>query len=196
MVDHYYSHEDDFTAPEVELDNLNAQDHALSTVVTETVEHVNRAVQLGDWLESRQQDIDDQAFVREMVTITNTMGTRITQQAIAHKSAGAFAKRMFEMHQQLARAHNDTSDKLDEIKAKLADLREEIDDTMKEAYESVFAEMHNNIKQLTGCDDWGLIYRFNDLLVGNNEDPTPEQIELLGRLLATFEQSSDQPEQE
>jgi uncharacterized coiled-coil DUF342 family protein len=196
MVDQYYNHEDDVSnTPEVEFENLQAQEHTLSTYVTQTAEQVNRVVEIGEWLEKRQQDADDQAFVREIVTINNQIGTRLAQSALAHQQAGAFAKRMFEYHQRLARDYNDISDKLEQVESDVDELRDEFTESMKEAYEDIFAEMHNNIKQLTGCDDWGLIYRFNDLLVGNNEDPTPEQVDLLSRLLATFEEPATEPEQ-
>lgn len=188
----YYKMEDDISAPEIEFDNLKAQEHAMSTIVTETADQVNRVAQVTEYLYGRQTDADDAAFIREVYEIANVMGTRIAQQAIAHKAAGEFAHKMFEYYQQMLRNNNDISDKVEEVEEKLDELRGEFDEAMAEAYENIFAEMHENIRQLTGCGDWGLIYRFNDLLVGNNENPTPEQVELLDRLLATFEV---QPEQ-
>jgi hypothetical protein len=189
----YYELEDDITNPDAEFDNLKAQEHALSTVVAETADQVNRVAQVTEYLYGRQTDPDDAAFIREVYEIANVMGTRIAQQAIAHKAAGEFARKMFEYYQQMLRNHNDITDKVEEVEEALDELRSEFDEAMAEAYENIFAEMHENIRQLTGCADWGVIYRFNDLLVGNNENPTPEQVELLNRLLSTFEQPA--PEQ-
>ena len=198
MVDHYYNHEDDLTAPEVELENIQAQEHALSTIVADTAAHVNRIVEIGAWLANRQQDADDQAFVNEMVTLANTMGIGITQQDIAHKGAATFARRMFELHHQLAGDMEAICREMDKVEFDLLDAKHDINklegdlkETLKTAVEEMFAQLHKGIRKATGCKEWAAVYRLTDVFSGTVE-ASDEQRELMSRLIETV----IQPEQE
>jgi|SRR6185369_4686440 len=199
MVDHYYNLEDNMQdTPEAELESIQAQEQALSTIVADTAAHVNRIAEIGAWLVNRQQDTDDQAFVNEMVTLANTMGVGITQQDIAHKGAAAFARRMFELHHQLAGDMEAICREMDKVEFDLLDAKHDINklegdlkETLKTAVEEMFAQLHKGIRKATGCTEWAAVYRLTDVF-GGTVEASDEQRELLSRLIETV----IQPEQE
>lgn len=194
MVDQYYKDEDNVQdTPEVEFENLQAQERGLSTVVTETADRLNRVAEITEWLYPRQHTDEDAMFIRELYESHNVTATQLTQAALAHKQAGAFAKKMFDYHQRLARDYNDISDKMDMVEEDLEDLRGDFAEAMGEAYENIFDELHESIAEITGCKDWGLIYRLTDMMVGNTL-PSDDQRALLSRLLESFTQPA--PEQD
>lgn len=180
---------------DVELDNLIAQNNALSTFVQDSADDISRIAELTQWLYGRQRNAKDAAFIHETYEIANRLGVRVTQSDLANAAAIAFAKMLLRSHGKLAGENEELCQELDKVEGDLVDMRHEINrldasyrETMTTAYKQIFAELHNGIRNITGCGEWALVYRLTDVLVGNKE-PTDEQCRLLIELLSTFEES-------
>lgn len=192
MNDHYYQHEEDVITVENELDTMDATRKALVVDTQITADQVSRSADITQYLYPLQGTAEQAALVSEQHETISQLATRITQYDLAYASTAAFAHRMFEMHQQLAGSMEKLADEKDFLEGKLSNkkqqlkkLEAEFNDTMKTAYQEIFTEMHESIRELTGCGEWALVHRLTDMLVGNTE-PSDYQRQLLSELLSTF----------
>lgn len=206
MTDHNYKKEEEVPeTPEIALDNWNAASTRLDGVVADTATKLDRNYELLNWVESQVTE-DDKPLVQESKAITHQMATRIAEFDAIRTQAKGFMKEMLDRHQRLAgdyeELQNDVVDMNDD-NALVGQLIEGVEqgvyenmseyymnDALEAAYEEVFTEIHEGIKDCTNETDWTLVYRMSNVLTGQDE-PTDEQRDLLKRLIESFRKPED-----
>jgi hypothetical protein len=207
MTDQYYKKEDNLPdTPETIVANHDAQLATLDGLVARTAEQTNVAQQILDWMYRDAEQRGDQngmAAASDAWQITNEFAVRVTQYDAARLASAAMMKKMADYTRRV-------TEKLDGIETALNEgdenhpalrdfaegLREEwneyegdemFSDAMEIAYENVFTELHEGLREATGCEDWRTIYDLCDVFTGGTT-ATPEQVDLLKKLLDTVRQ--------
>ena len=209
MTDHYYTQEDNLPdTPETIVSNHNAQLATLNGLVEQTATDVNAVEQNLGWLyqdAEKRGDENAKLAVNNTWQLTQALGVRVTQFDAARLASIAMMKKMADYNKAIAGELEDIQNALDEgddnhpaLRDFTSNLHEEwneyegeqmFSDAMEIAYENVFTELHEGIREATGCTDWRTVYNLCDILTGSTE-ATDRQRELLTALLETVRDTS------
>lgn len=216
-TNNYKKEEDVQETHEVALDNWNAASNRLDGVVTETATDLNRNYEILNWVEGQVSE-EAQPFVQESKAITHKMAERVAHYDAVREQAKAFMKEMVDRHQRLAGDYEELQNDMVDMNLSnplVERLVESVEENAMEmvwddvrtdkageyeeaygaAYDNVFTEIHEGIRENTGVTDWTLIYRMTNVLTGQDE-PTDEQRDLMRQLIESFRKPEDNVDHE
>lgn len=209
--DQYYTQEDNQPdTAQTTADNYITQANALDGLVEKTAQQLSDVEQNLGYIHQQADargDEDTKQAVANTWALTNEMAVRVTQFDATRLASVAMMKKMAEYHAKIAGEYDELEEAINDVDydhpvvARLVDEVEQYtaesiyetesmwmnEEAMEIAYDHLFTEMHEALRDLTGAtsDDWQDILNLRELLMGNSAKVTDEQKRLLRELLDT-----------
>lgn len=211
MTTNQYKQEDNLPdTVEQTTENYLAQAGSLDGLVQQTADGLNEIEQRLGWVYQKAEaagDNDMKVVISETWALAQQNSVRVTQLDAARLASIAMMKRMAEVHAKLAGEYDELHDAVadmdishpmvsrlvEDVETDTREYMSEMesawmeDEALEIAYQEVFTELIEGVRELTGSADWHAVYRLTDMLSNNGlNKPTDEQIDLLKRLVASF----------
>lgn len=171
----YYEQEDALPdTPSAVGENMERQLVALDGEMHKTAEHVNAAAEWLKWLESiAQGDKDLVACAQQVWSQVEALGTQVGMFDAARIAFIDYVEKMNGYVQEMSEEGDALEDEVNGLK-----------DAVKEVGYTVMIDFQENLRQGTGCLDYGVIGRLSNFLLGDKIGK--RQAKILTELMATI----------